>query len=83
MICEKCLLTVDQIVYCDCFAVLCRNCFDGHRCGNESRARFSRSPEPEPERVIQRHDKSELPAALFRLRPYQQECLDAILEHLG
>jgi hypothetical protein len=81
MKCDSCQQDSEQVVHCDCFAVLCRDCFSEHACGRESLARFTRTPD-EPEREIQLHSADELSEAVMRLRPYQEECLKAILEQL-
>lgn len=75
MRCDKCTIDAEQVVYCDCFAVLCRECFGGHVCGRESLARFTRQPEPK----IQLEDVA---IAAFNLRDYQQAAIDFVIEAL-
>jgi hypothetical protein len=85
MICQNCQSDVPQIVYCDCFAVLCHDCFGAHHCGREHLARYTGGGGiqiSEFESPQQLHDPTELAAAAFRLRPYQQRCVEAILEAL-
>jgi hypothetical protein len=80
MICQACQHEAAQIVHCDCFSNFCRECFGLHQCGREHLGRFS-SASPEPEQLV--HDRHELSDALLRLRPYQAECVERIMEALA
>lgn len=76
MNCEKCQAADRGIVYCDCFAVLCHDCFADHRCGHEHGARFARAAAPELQEKFPEVD--DLADALFRLRPYQRQAVESV-----
>jgi hypothetical protein len=72
MICDTCKTDSLQIVYCDCFDTL---------CPDEHLARWTKAPEPNADAKAT-HGRHELAAAAFRLRPYQQLAVEAVLEAL-
>ena len=80
MACHRCGNVVDQIVRCDCFDQFCRPCFKGHNCGRELLAHWSGAPrgtDLEPKTLDPRILANSLP-----LRPYQQNCVDAVRREL-
>jgi hypothetical protein len=81
MKCDSCQCDADQIVRCDCFESLCRDCFGDHHCGREHLVQFTRAADPPP-KPKKRAPLVELAAAKFRLRPYQQQAFDAVIEVL-
>jgi hypothetical protein len=85
MICQACQHDAAQIVHCDCFETFCRDCFSVHQCGREHLARFSSAPpDSETSNALEiSHEPTELAEALLRLRPYQLECVERILEALA
>jgi hypothetical protein len=81
MICQSCQQAAEQAVHCNCWQTFCRTCFQLHHCGSEHLARFSRAPDP-VDQIDHQRDPQELADVVFRMRPYQQQCVDAILEAL-
>lgn len=80
VVCDSCGAEPEQIVSCDCFQVLCPDCFAAHGCGREHLARWSggiREPEPTPEKLDPRILLSALPP-----RDYQSRCIDGIRTEL-
>lgn len=81
MTCSKCGTDGPQVVHCDCFDVLCPECFSTHRCGHEHLARWTGAPQPDappPPPLDPKKLLSALPP-----RPYQTKCIDAIRAELS
>jgi len=90
MICDECHQETEQVVYCDCFAVLCRGCYtERHRCGHTSAAQNSLPgllPETGDSSTPANRNTQNLNTqnlnTQYRLRPYQEQALQAVIEAL-
>lgn len=81
MRCDQCNRETETFVACDCFTTLCPNCFIDHDCPHKGNARLdsaftpTANREPAPKRIA-------IDAGAFKLRPYQQKAIEAVIEEL-